>query len=152
MFDAGYKFSLRQQNTPEHKDWVREYIFQFRTSARKRYIVTVEEYPLQIFVPKFYPSSEKNNPNRFAVLTDEYKASRIIRTTIDIMLFIYQKNPEASFAWLGVATAMRNKKESRSFTQCYRIYKNLMLNFFSEENWLHYDDYVTSTYLLINKT
>jgi hypothetical protein len=26
-----------------------------------------------------------------------------------------------------------------------------MLNFFNEESWLHYDDYITSTYLLINK-
>lgn len=84
-------------------------------------------------------------------LTDEYKASRIIRTIIDIMLFIHQKNSEASFGWIGVATVMKNKKESRSFTQRYRIYKNVMLNFFREENWLHYDDYVTSTYLLINK-
>lgn len=102
-------------------------------------------------VPKFYPSSQKNNQHRFELLTDEYKASRIIRTVIDIMLFIYEKKPKASFAWIGVATSMRNKKEGKSFTQRYRIYKNVMLNFFGEKNWLHYDDYVTSTYLLINK-
>jgi hypothetical protein len=151
MFDAGFKFALIQQNTPEHKVWIREYIFQFRSSKKRRYIVTVEEYPFHVFVPKFYPSTEKNNPNRFAVLTNEYEASRVIRTTMDIMLFIYQRHPEASFAWMGIATVMKNKKEGKSFTQRYRIYRNVMMNFFSTEHWLHYDDYVTSTYLLINK-
>ncbi|MDQ2753798.1 MAG: hypothetical protein M3R72_12315 [Bacteroidota bacterium] len=67
------------------------------------------------------------------------------------MLLLYDDHPNASFAWIGVATAMKNKKEGKSLTQRYRIYKNVMLNFFSTLNWFHYDDYITSTYLLINK-
>lgn len=151
MFDAGFDFSLIQRNILKDKDCISESIFQFKTSKNKRYIVTVEEYSYKVFVPKFYPSKEKNNPNRFSVLTNEFKGSRVIRTVIDIMLFVYRENPEASFAWIGVATSMKNKKEGKSFTQRYRIYKNIMLNFFSEDNWFHYDDYITSTYLLINK-
>ncbi len=151
MFDAGFDFSLIQRNILKNKDCISEYIFQFKTSEKKRYIATVEEYTNKIFVPKFYPSKERNNPNRFSVLTNEYKSSRIIRTVINIMLLMYKEIPDASFAWIGVATSMKNKKEGKSFTQRYRIYKTVMLNFFNEENWFHYDDYITSTYLLINK-
>lgn len=151
MFDAGFTFSLIQQNIFKKKELISESIFQFKTSKNKRYIVTVEEYPHHVFVPKFYPSTEKNNPNRFAILTNEYEGTRIIRTIIDIMLLTYKNNPLASFAWLGIATSMKEKKEGKSFTQRYRIYKNVMLNFFDPNNWFHYDDYLTSTYLLINK-
>jgi predicted HAD superfamily hydrolase len=71
--------------------------------------------------PSFIFQKKKNNPKRFSVLTDEYKASRVVRTIINIMLFIHKNNPIASFAWIGVATSMKNKKEGKSFTQRYRI-------------------------------
>ena len=151
MFDAGFEFALIQRNIIENNDHVCEFIFQFKTKGRKRYIVIVEEYLNNIFVPKFYPSTEKNNPNRFAILTNEYQSARVIRTIIDIMLFIYKISPEVSFGWLGVATLLQHKKEGKSFTQRYRINKNVMLNFFNADNCYHYDDYRTSTYLLINK-
>ena len=151
MFDAGFPLTLIQHNSVKEKEILSESVFQFKTSRNIRYIVNVEEYPNYVFVPKFYPSSEKNNPNRFAVLTFEYNSAKIIRTIIDIMLFVYKANPMASFAWLGAATSMKRKREGKSFTQRYRIYRNLMLNFFSSDNWFHFDDYVTSTYLLANK-
>jgi hypothetical protein len=59
MFDAGFEFSLIQRNVYENKEWLGEYIFQFKTSEKRRYIVIIEEYPLNVFVPKFYLSKEK---------------------------------------------------------------------------------------------
>ena len=151
MFDAGFPFTLIQQNQYKEKELLSESLFQFKTGKNRRYSVSVEEYAHHVFVPKFFPSTEKNNPNRFAILTGEYEGARVIRTIIDIMLSTYSVNPSASFAWLGIATSMKYKKEGKSFTQRYRIYKNVMLNFFNPDNWFHYDDYITSTYLLINR-
>ena len=60
MFDTGFQFFLIQHNVHKGKEWLGEYIFQFKTFDKRRYIVIVEEYKSDVFVPKFYLSKEKN--------------------------------------------------------------------------------------------
>lgn len=150
MFDSSFPFTFIQKRIFESGDIIAEYNYQFK-AYRIRYIVIVEEYKHNIFVPKFYPAHLKSNGKRFNVLTNDFHAPGIIRTTINIMLQLLSKRPDASFAWLGAPVIMKNKVESNSFTQRFRIYKKVMINFFTQEKWYHYEDYRTSTYMLVNK-
>jgi|SRR5439155_22141805 len=150
MFNSSFLVSYIQKKKFDSDDIHAEYNYEFLVYGKK-YLVTIEECKYKVYIPKFYPASLKNNKNRCNVLTNDYHAAGIIRTTINIMLEILKNNPGASFSWAGFPVIMKNKKESKLFTQRFRIYKNVMLNFFNQENWYHYEDYRTSTYLLVNK-
>ncbi|MDE1191136.1 MAG: hypothetical protein PW786_03230 [Arachidicoccus sp.] len=150
MFDSSFEYFFIQKKGYENKDILSEYIYQFKTNFT-RYIVIVEEYRYNVFVPKFYPSRFKNNKNRFNILTNDFITGRIIRTVMNIMLDLLKQFPTSSFAWIGVPTNTTNKKESTAYTQRFRIYKRVVINFFNKENWFHYEDYRTSGYILVNK-
>jgi hypothetical protein len=50
---------------------------------------------------------------------------------------------------VGVNTISKDIVEHKYFTQRFRIYRALMLNFFDTAHWKHYEDFATSTYILI---
>lgn len=151
MFDQSFPYRLIQKTKLTGKDILSDAYYSFNSSYR-RYIVLVEEYPYDVFVPKFYPSTFKNSPHKFNILVNDFEVGRIVRTCINIMLAVYRENPGASFAFVGAETITKHKKENKIFTQRYRVYKRVMLEFFNTDNWYHYDDMLTSTYLLIAKT
>jgi hypothetical protein len=80
---------------------------------------------------------------------NDFEATRIIRTCINITLDILKTNPGSSFAFMGAATKSTNKNETKILTQRFRIYRRLMYNFFNKSEWIHFDDIDTSTYLLV---
>lgn len=151
MFDSSFSYRLLQEKKIEGKEIVREFIYDFYSSKR-RYIVLIEEYEFQVFVPKFFPSSLKDSPNKFNVLLNDFEASRIVRTCINILLELLSKYPNYSFAFVGVNTISKETVEQKYFTQRFRIYRQLMLNCFDTANWQHYEDFATSTYILIPVT
>ncbi|MDI9363599.1 MAG: hypothetical protein QM541_01515 [Flavobacterium sp.] len=148
MFDKSFPYKLIQKKSIIGQQIVREFIYDFRSSKR-RYIVLVEEYNLNVFVPKFFPSLLKDSPNKFNVLVNDFEASRIVRTCLDIMLDLLYQHPNYSFAFVGVNTISKNIIEQKYFTQRFRIYRALMLNFFDTTYWQHFEDFSTSTYILI---
>ena len=78
-------------------------IYQFNTE-KYPYLIEVERYPCQIYVFKFYRRIHKKNKQRFNLMTNEGKCSRIVGTCFSIFLSIYEKNPLASFGFLGAHT------------------------------------------------
>lgn len=151
MFDSSFSYRLLQEKKVVDKEIVREFIYDFNSSKR-RYIVLIEEYQLNVFVPKFFPSFLKDSPNKFNVLLNDFEASRVVRTCINILLELLSKYTSHSFAFVGVNTISKETLEQKYFTQRFRIYRQLMLNCFDTVYWQHYEDFVTSTYILIPAT
>lgn len=97
MFNTFFDFKLLQITPQKEKgDFITEYIFEFRTK-RRRYIVIAEEYSYKIFVVKFYPAHRKNDNLRFSLVLNDYEFAPIIRTCINIMLWLLDKESTASF-------------------------------------------------------
>jgi hypothetical protein len=85
MFDKGFKYKLIQKKKIAEQEIESESVYDF-WSTKRRYIVVIEEYKFKVFVPKFFPSTLKDNPNRFNVLVNDFEAPRVVRTCINILL------------------------------------------------------------------
>lgn len=105
-----------------------------------------------MYVIKFFPKHLSESKNKFSVVLNEEYAPKIIRTCINIMLEISAVNPLANFGFLGSNTISEYFNESKYMTQRYRIYRQLMLNFFSENIYYHIENQTNSAYLLLNKS
>jgi hypothetical protein len=118
------------------------------TKKGKRYVVQVEEYPYNTYAIKFYPKSLENSRNKYRVLMNDFDAPRIIRTCVQIMVDFYQRDPLASFAFTGTRT---EKEETDENTIKYRVYKQVMVNFFPPSKFTHAENNKYSAYMLINR-
>ncbi len=113
----------------------------------------MELYENSIYILKYYATCHVKSKDRFNIILGDEKVGPIIRTCINIMLEFYQKDPFASFGFLGSHSINKKKKiiESKSNTQRYRIYKKVMLNFFGTKSFAHSRNQNHSVYLMINK-
>lgn len=73
---------------------------------------------------KFFPASHGKSDNKFKVLTQQHDVPRTLRTCIEIMLFLRQKQPLSSFAYVA---------EPKRF----RVYNTVMAYFFSDLDYAH---------------
>lgn len=64
MFDESFDYHLIQKRKSNEFGVLNENIYSFN-STKRRYIVLVEEYDNLVFVPKFYPSTYRNSPNKY---------------------------------------------------------------------------------------
>lgn len=149
MFDTHYKFNyidkkLILQGALQYK----EHKFTFTCSKNNRYIVNVEEYDHNVFVIKFHLNAHSGSRNKYSILVKTHNASPVIRTCIEIMLFIYRKNPYASFGFIG---ANLIKEVSHKNTKRFRLYRKIMENLFSPIHFSHYKYVEKSAYLLLNR-
>jgi len=126
-------------------------IYQFSTD-RHPYLIEVERYPHQIYVFKFYKRIHKKNKQRFNLMTNEGKCSRIVATCFSIFLNIYDKNPLASFGFLGAHTIdkRRNIEEPKSETRRFVVYRQAVQNYFGVETFTHFSNPETSIYLAVS--
>jgi len=125
--------------------------YSFRTKTNKFYIVNVEEYPHNLYVVKFHLKDHTDSVWRYHNLTHEYDARKIIYTCIEIGLKIYEKNPLASFGFIGCPTQKEAKTTKLLHTKRFKVYRNFATFFFSPDNFEH--SFVTekSSYLLLNR-
>jgi len=155
MFDTGYPFNQINRKDGVNDGHICTWFFNFNTEQR-RYIVEVELYDLNIYVLKYYADCHSRSKNKYRFILNEGKASKIIRTCIDIMLHFYNLNPLASFGFVGINSHGKIKKgkkvkESITNTQRFRIYKRVMSNFFGKETFSHSRTSKYSAYLMINR-
>lgn len=68
------------------------------------------------------------------------------------MLEINGKDQLSSFGFIGSHTESEKKHESKSNTQRYRIYKRIMVTYFSELHFKHVTNIDKSTYMLIRRS
>ncbi len=152
MFDTFFNFKLIQINPQKDKgDFITEYIFEFKTSKR-RYIIIAEEYTHKIFVIKFYPVHRKNDDWRFNLILNDYEFSPILRTCINVMLWLLKKEPMASFGYLASPTVTKKYKETKALTKRYRIYEYVIDAFIPPENFKRIINKNNSAALLIIET
>jgi len=126
-------------------------IYSFRTELYP-YLIEVERYPYNIYALKFYRRLHKGNKERFNLLSYEGKCSRIVGTCFSIFLDIYNKNPLASFGFVGSNTIDKSKGiiESKKETKRFRIYRQAVFNYFGEQTFSHFADRANSVYLAIS--
>jgi hypothetical protein len=126
-------------------------IYSFRTHSYP-YLIEVEQYKHNIYVLKFYRRIHKGNKDKFHLMTNEGKCSRIIGTCFSIFMDIYAKNPLASFGFVGSNTIDRSNRfiEPKEETKRFKIYRNAVFNYFGEETFSHFADAKYSVYLAIS--
>ncbi|HTH83350.1 MAG TPA: hypothetical protein VL490_10465 [Mucilaginibacter sp.] len=126
-------------------------IYQFRTDLYP-YLIEVERYPYNIYVFKFYRRFHKKNKQKFNLLTNEGRCSRIVGTCFSIFLTIFSKNPLASFGFLGANTIDESKGivEQKRETRRFVVYRQAVQNYFGMETFTHFEDTDTSIYLSIS--
>ena len=149
MFDNRNKFNLIDKKSVDNSDLLITLYYNFK--GKRRYIALVEEYAGSIFIVKFYPHSHQDSPHKYNVLLGDYDAPRVIKTAIDIMLFLFEKHPDASFGFLAANSITETKEETTYYNKRFQIYSQLMADYFSSDIFAHISSEVTSAYLLINR-
>ena len=126
-------------------------IYRFKTN-NYTYLVEVERYPHHIYVLKFYQRKYKGSKEKFNLLTHEGRCSRIVGTCFSIFMDIYNKNPLASFGFIGAHTIDKKTgaTEQKNNTKRYRIYSLAVMSYFGEETFTHLADPSNSVYLAIS--
>ncbi len=150
MFDNGYKFSLVDKKSHNNDDLLYTHYYTFR--GKRRYILLAEEYVGSIFIVKFYPHSHRLSPHKYNVLLADYDAMHVIRTAIDVMLYIYKSSPFASFGFIAANSIFDDYKETVYNNKRYRIYRQLMADFFPSDLFAHVANEMNGAYLLVNRT
>jgi len=149
MFASAFPFS-KINHCPPRKSGeynVVEHVYNFRGKTNKRYIVIVEEYNYFVFVVKFYLQERKVHPDKFTKLTNLNECSRVLTTIGQIIRELYQKNPYASFGFIG--TNLPN--ESKNNTKRFRLYSRVVEQVISPVLFEHRSSLANSAFLLLNR-
>lgn len=118
--------------------------------SNKRYIVEIESFSQAFLGIKFYWKGVSESKNRYSLLTNDYEPRTIIMSCIHIMLQYYSHNSHCSFGFVA-APDLEKSTNCKSYNKRFRFYKNMMLNTFGVETFLHVYDTNNSLYILINR-
>lgn len=129
---------------------IKTYIYRTRTSEGN-YVIHVEEYLENIFVLKFYPVRFKRYQNKYHMISNDYVMQDVIGTSLQVLLSMFNTHQNASFGFVATASVIGIFSEAKSNNQRFRIYKQVMQNFFGHETFLHFLDVENSAYLMANK-
>lgn len=147
----GYPF-IFQMNDKSVKDELLEYALQYRfKSARSNhtYIVRVEKYIKHTYCLKFFDKANMLSDNKFSLRTGTFEPRTIFYTLMHIMMDVYEKDPKASFFFIG---AEDEKDEMGEATRRYRIYRSFVSNVLSNRIFNHHRNNELSLYILVNKS
>lgn len=150
MFDRGYPFRKANCTVKNEGALLKEHLFTFDTKYGRRYIVQVDEFRYNFYGLKFYPKSYRHSRKRFSVLTNEkdtLNTVMILRTCVDVMGAIYTNDALASFGFVGAASDGEAEADNKRF----RIYNQIMVNFFSPDSFQHAEQRSKSLYAIFNR-
>ena len=151
VFENFYSFNKVGCKKPyTNHNFVITHIYSFKTN-RARYIAEIEEYKHLIYIIKFYRKCDIHNAHKYNILTHEYNCTQIVSTCIRILVEILNKNPAASFGFLGSNTINNGREELKQKTKRFNIYKTAMENLIGDKVFVHSMDEVHSTYLMANR-
>lgn len=123
-------------------------LYTFKSSKSNLwYWVWVECYEYDIYAVKFHLKSLRNSPYKYRLLTNTFEPRTITNTCIQIMLDIFRANRKASFGFIGSNLL----GEEITSTKRFRFYSRIMATYFTEKHFIHQEDKLKSTYLLINR-
>lgn len=149
MFISSYDFSkINHTPTKQIGEYsLIEHTYTFRGKTNKRYIVTVEEYNFFMYIVKFCLQERKIHTDKFNQLTNLNECSRVLTTIGNLMKEIYQKNPYASFGFIG----SNLPNEQKANTKRFRLYSKVVRQVISPVAFEHRQTTKHSAYLLINR-
>jgi hypothetical protein len=153
MFRTPYKFCQlgHEKAADEKNEILKVYKYSFSSEGNK-YLFEIELYVGDFYVGKYYLRKHKLNKNRYKLLTQEYKAPRVISTCMSIFKSIFDVNPKASFGFMGANTYDPEKQteELKSNTKRYKVYRYAFINSFGENAFTYYGNDMNSTFMAIN--
>lgn len=119
--------------------------------SNKRYIIEIESFSHAFLGIKFYWKGVAESKNRYSLLTNDYEPRTIIMSCIHVMLQYYFQNTHCSFGFVA-APDLDKSSIVQSGNKRFRFYKNMMLNTFGVETFMHVYDTKNSLYILINRS
>lgn len=149
-YTNGYPF-IFQMNDNNGSDGLLETTLQYRFKSFKShhtYIVRVEKYIKHCYCLKFFDKANINSKNKFSLRTNTFEPRTIFYTLFHIMMDVLEKDPTASFFFIG---AEDEKDELGQSTRRYRIYMKFVTSVVSDKLFTHYAVSTESLYILINK-
>lgn len=156
MFDSFYEFINigKTQSDPFVKDngLLNRLHYKFKTETNT-YIIDVLCYKNSLYIIEFFLRKDKNNRkySRYGKLTNEKKATQIVRTCFEVMLLILKTDMKASFAFIGSPTYQSNKQvELMDSTKRFKIYRYVSINLLGAQSFEQFGDENTSCYLIAN--
>jgi len=148
MFDRVYPFRYIQSNKIYNEPFIYEHLYTFKGKGNHRYIVTLQEFPFHFIGIKFHLKAHSNSERKYKLLTENNDVQGCVRTCVEIMISLFPKNPKISYGFIGASSI----KESIHNTKRFRIYRQVMENFFSPIHFSHYSLSEESVYLMLNNT
>jgi hypothetical protein len=121
MMQTGYPFEFMGSNKVGADKFLLEtlvYVFRSEKSGHS-YQVNMEHYVEHLYGVKFFDMSTDNRIGRFSQLTSTYEPRTIFRTVADIAADVCQRDPDASFFFIGAADS---RDRSSVSTRRYRVY------------------------------
>lgn len=150
MIDTGYHFYKVGTNRINRDCHLIEHIYNFKNKNGSIYSIQVDEYCHKIFFIKFFLRNQKTHPNKFSNILNTHDAFRVIRTSVNVLLHIREKQPDASFGFLGSPTIKGDKHEGINNTKRYRVYEYITTGYFGHLNYTHSVIPEKSCYILVS--
>lgn len=116
MFELPYNYKCVNKQIIEKRNFRYEEIkHTFNCRFNQQYIVNVERYDNEIYIIKFHLKNHSNSDNKYSILSGLHDMPRILATCIKIMLDIYDKNPYASFGFIGANSLGETQNNTKRF-------------------------------------
>jgi hypothetical protein len=149
MFDTFYPFKFLHRKKVQGEPYNMQYRFSFRCKKNQRYFVILDAFDDDFYAIKFYPKALEHSPKKYQVMTANNDAAVRINTCPKIMAHVLQEiNPLASFGFTGVRS---ENEDIEKPSKRYRLYIRVMKQFFSPQNFVHYEYATSNAYFLINR-
>lgn len=149
LFTAGDPYPCRfiHRNSLSTGGKKNEYVYSFINRIGYKYYIYCIEYNIGVFAVKFCLKTDRNNPNRYKIVTNFGDGIKVLKTVVSAMLDILKRNEDASFAFIG----MPRHQERTNHTTRYKIYSQIARRYFSPSSFDHLYDDQTSFYAILNK-
>ena len=95
---------------------------------------------------KFFLARDKNSPHRFKLMSGLNDSIRVLSTVVMIMVELINLYPHACFVIKG----MEGENEV-GISKRFRIYRRIIINYFSTEKFTHMERPDLNLYFLLNK-
>ncbi len=164
IFSSCYEYRLLMNRTLDECDKVSESLYFFKSpKTQKIYHVHVEMHPNHFYGIKFHLREHKNLKHKYNITTNLNEVRPIIFTCIKILLDINERDKRSSFGFIGSNTLFTvkrscgnvlniNNEESMNCTARYRVYKRILLTFFTDEIFSHVQNEEHSAYLMVRRS
>ncbi|GGB26360.1 hypothetical protein [Puia dinghuensis] len=152
MFNSSLPYVLLTVKYESDRSFhIKTYVYRVTTPAGN-YIIHLEEYTRDTYVIKFFPARFKRNENRFHMISNDNVMQVVLGTALQIFVSCLKNNNRASLGFVATASFLGQFREARENNQRFRLYKQIMQNFFGLKTFAHFVDVSNSTYLMANRS